>query len=180
MPRALLLVLLVCFGCATAEDSAGPDLHPVIGIDPDVADLALSAIALWQGATGGQYAPAVHLGCLESDTICLRETDGMVDQCGETGSFRGCYGRGEMQVSEAMAYDQKISTVAHELGHALGLEHGAAGLMNPHRPVAERHTACVDAVTLDQLASLGVEGEFSARCYGDDVRAEALSMLDAL
>lgn len=158
-----------------------PDLEPTIGIDPDVADLALSAVTLWSDATGGLYAPTVHLGCLDTDTLCLRETDGMIDACGESGTFRGCYSGDEIELSEAMAYDQKTGTIAHELGHALGLEHQASGLMNPTRPVAERHLPCVDAVTLGALAALGVpSGGFAPRCYDEAVFRESLSLLDKI
>lgn len=196
--RLLLAALLLSIGCSSTIDvpvDSGEDgatelksgdkdalakaLHPTLGIDDNIADFALSAVTMWQNATGGRYAPDVHIGCNGDETFCVYQEPGMVSDCmDDEGPFYGCTdsAQHEIRLSEATSIDIQISTLAHELGHSLKLGHAADGLMNPHRPYEERHQACVDQTTLDALAArYGSEG-LTVTCYDDDIRSEMLEL----
>lgn len=185
--------VLVALGCSETIDvpvEQGPEddtLRPTLGLDESIADLALSAVVLWQDATGGRYQPDTHLGCDGTETFCVREERGMMTEClgpDDSGTFNGCCDsvRHEIRLSEDVAMDQKISTLAHEFGHSLDLEHAATGLMNPARGKAERHVNCIDQVTLDAFAERydAEPGSLTVTCYEDGIRSEMLSLLDGL
>lgn len=204
MARLLLLSLLLALGCSDTIDvpvDSGEDgaselkssgdkaaaldkaLHPTLGVDENVADYALSAVTMWQDATGGRYAPETHIGCNGDETFCIYEQPGMVTECmDDEGPFYGCCdsGQHEIRLSEGMSIDTKVSTLAHELGHSLKLAHAADGLMNPHRSYDERHIACVDQTTLDAFAArYGGEG-LGVVCYSDEIHSETLELMSSL
>jgi hypothetical protein len=186
----VLVAALGCNGTSSAPlEPAEQDLaiRPTLGIDENIADLVLSAVVMWQGATGGLYAPEIHLGCDGTEAFCIREVPGMLTEClgpDDAGAFNGCCDSAhhEIRLSEAMYLDQKISTLAHELGHSLGLKHGQDGLMAVERVNAERHSPCIDQATLDAFAARhGADlTTLTTTCYGDAVRAAMLEQLDAV
>jgi hypothetical protein len=107
----------------------------------------------------------------------------MLAECGEVGTVNGCCDTPahEIRLSESMYLDQKISTLAHELGHSLGLAHGTGvTLMNPGRGRDARHSPCVDQAALDAFASEYGAATLPVVCYGDDVRQEALARYEDL
>lgn len=187
MLLCLVLLSLGCADAATAPTAAPDRLHPTLGIDPAISDLALSAVVMWERATGGRYAPSLHLGCDGSEDYCIVESPGMLDQClgpDDAGAFNGCCDSAahEIRLSESMMLDEKVSTLAHELGHSLGLGHGETGLMSVGRDHTERHEACIDRATLDAFAARhGTDpAALEPTCYGADVRTQMLVALDAL
>lgn len=166
---------------APAQDDT---IRPSLGLDENIADLAMSAIVMWQDASGGRYEPEVHIGCDGTETFCIFEVPGMLGEClgpDDTGVFNGCCDADAHQIrlSESMYIDQKISTLAHELGHSLGLQHSEAGLMAVERAQAERHSPCIDQATLDAFAQRydADPAELAVTCYDGDVRTEMLELL---
>lgn len=204
MVRLLLAALLLSLGCSETIDvpvDSGEDganelksgdgkaaalekaLHPTLGIDENIADFALSAVTLWQDATGGRYAPDTHIGCNGDETYCVYEQPEMITNCiDDEGIFFGCCDskQHEIRLSEGMYLDEKIATLAHELGHSLKLQHAAAGLMDPGRDHESRHLPCIDQTTLDAFAGLyGADG-LTVSCYTDGVRTEMLELKASL
>lgn len=185
-------VLVVLSGCSETSDvpvdaqEQDDALRPTLGLDETIADLTLSAVVLWQNATGGLYAPDTHLGCDGTEDFCIHEVPGMLTEClgpDDTGAFNGCCDstRREIRLSESMFLGQKVSTLAHELGHSLGLAHDTRGLMS-NRSKAEREDACIDQATLDAFAARHHvdPGTLTVSCYDSDVRREMLSLLDGM
>ncbi len=180
-------VLVVLSGCSGTIDARAEQeaeaLRPTLGLDETIADLTLSAVVLWQNATGGLYAPDTHLGCDGTEDFCIREVPDMIEGCGEAGTFNGCCDteRHEIRLSESMFLGQKVSTLAHELGHSLGLEHDTRGLMS-NRSKAEREDACIDQATLEAFAARyhADPATLTVSCYDSDVRSEMLSLLDGM
>jgi len=191
--KALCLVALLALGCsdtidvplpADATEGSGGTIEPTLGLDENIADLALSAVVMWQDATGGLYAPHTHIGCDGTETFCIYQVPGMLGQClgpDDAGVFNGCCDSDnhEIRLSEGMYLDQMISTLAHELGHSLGLGHGEAGLMAVDRSSEERHSPCIDQVTLGAFAARHEvdPATLAATCYDGDVRTEMLELL---
>jgi hypothetical protein len=192
--RGWLLLAGLALGCSNTISSATEVTHapttdtrlsPTLGIDPAISDAAMTAIVMWEAASGGLYTPDVHLGCDGTESYCIREVPGMMTEClgpDDTGTFNGCCDSSahEIRISEAMYLDQMASTLTHELGHALGLGHAPSGVMNPHRSDADRHLFCLDAETVDAFSARFGAGPLSGVCYGDDVRQEVLARLDGL
>lgn len=164
---ALLVVALVV-GCRM--EAPEPTLTPTVGVDAEIAEPALVALELWSDATGGAFAPDTHIGCDGSEDLCIRAVEGRVAKCDGDTDVRACTRNhlGRIELGTAVPVDQRVSTLAHELGHYLDLQHTEAGLMNPTRPESERRAACIDETTLDAFAlAYGVDrASMAQRCLG--------------
>lgn len=172
----LLLVLVVLAGCAApAADSA-----PRLVVSPELAEPAIEAIELWERATGGQYAPEVVISneCVERDgTWCFVCTEKLAG-CGDAAAPYGCTTEAEWVVFSLMGNPLPrgttqldtvgtprawwVSTLAHEIGHQLHVEHAPGTLMDPARGEAERIRPCVDVATLEAAGFSGEGACFEA------------------
>jgi hypothetical protein len=154
--RAMLLALLLA-ACAT-ENEAPPvadTASHVFVVDADLADAASQAVELWTSASGGEFAPVLVTG--EATGIQIRLVDAVTD-CG-AGEFFGCWkAHGQViEVSRSLAPELRASTIAHEIGHHLGLEHVelSGALMDPHRSRFHRLAPCVSR---EDVEAAGFEG----------------------
>lgn len=145
MVRWLCLVALAALaGCssgATYEPGA-----PAIecDIDPQIADAANEAIQLWADAAGTAIPlpSRIELADFGDDEEHAAAWSEEFDV---------------LQVSSRTAPEKRASSIAHELGHSLGLEHefGTGNLMDPDRPTAARLRPCISAAT---IAAAGFTG----------------------
>lgn len=157
---SLLAALALLFAC----DADLVELHPAIVItDPALADVVSAAATLWTDGTSGQWAAAsitISDACPgDGDPFapplwCVTSTSAKVF-CGAPAwgctEFAPGNGAGRhITISAQLAADETISTVAHELAHAIGLQHvaGTDTLMDPERDTAVRRNPTIDAVTL--------------------------------
>jgi len=161
--RWLLPLLLVACGAsneaakeealapeAAAAPESAPELTEVgapltsapVEIDPQIASDVDAAIALWVRATDGAYNPAG-----------IRFTYGHITDCATYGAT-GCWypDRHEIRLSVKAQRDHRVATLAHEIGHSLGLAHTAQGLMDPD------HAAVDPCVTSDNVTAAGFGG----------------------
>lgn len=147
------LLLAACAGAADAE----PETHttePAVGesltVDPALADDVAAAMDLWSSAAGA----VVDFGE-------LRLTLGEIPECADRA---GCFSAAERQIDVSMRVSpaKRVSTIAHELGHSLGLPDmpGTGSLMDPDRTGRER--PCIDAET---VAAAGFDGP--GACEGE-------------
>jgi len=148
-------IALALFAIGCAPD--GYTLTPTYGLDPTIADLAVQAIDMWETATGGAFAPDVHVGCDGSEDYCIKGVRAPMTQCAELHAdtpLRGCTirQRHEIRISLSMRGDERLSTIEHEIGHSLGLAHAEVGLMSTTRTHEGRVAACIDADTLEAFA----------------------------
>lgn len=159
------LALVACANSASnelAKQEAPPPAdmraHPVIAVDAEIATEALEAVELWSEATGGAYAPEVIIGDAPDATLTLRLVPAVVD-CTERTDPWGCYRARShaLELSAKVPAELRVSTLAHEIGHSLGLGHTTepTDLMNPDRSAFRRGCPCVLA---DNVEAAGFEG----------------------
>jgi hypothetical protein len=164
-----LFVFIALGGCSAADEAAHADAAPAVEperiritprivVAPDLAMQGVAAVELWSAATVDAYAPDLAIGpCGQGEDLCLRVVDERRD-CGRHGrDWLACFtGGAEIQIWAGVRDEWRLSIIAHELGHSLGLEHDHAGVMMPGRDLTR---ACVEAADVAQLeVSTGVVG----------------------
>jgi matrixin len=162
MILAVMLAACASPSIEQAKQEAAPvtDMraHPVIAVDAAIATEALEAVELWTAATGGAYAPEVIIGDASDATLTLRLVPAVVD-CTERTDPWGCYRPKlhALEISAKVPADLRVSTLAHEIGHSLGLAHTTepTDLMNPDRSAFRRGCPCV---LTDNVEAAGFEG----------------------
>lgn len=160
--RAALLALLVVVGCSAPQ--------PRVVVHPSLAESAVAALDLWTAATEGEFSPEVVISedCSDS-TWCIVGVESL-PACGDSSEALACTTHRDWLVSDlaglggggllrlntrATPREFWVSSLAHEIGHLLGVEHRESGLMNGKRGEAERVSPCVDA---DTVAAAGLSG----------------------
>jgi hypothetical protein len=174
--RALIFTIAMVLGCSAVgsevEPSAAatvvrsaPRSAPLIQIDLNLADDAIAAVDLWGAATAGQYAPELVVGDAPGARLRIELVDVTTGACEEQAlpghGIWGCFDGDArvIQISRDAPSDMRVSIIAHELGHSLGLAHRAEGLMYSWRSPAEFLHPCVDVDTLRGLeANTGIVG----------------------
>ena len=157
MSRLFAVALLAVSGCGRQLDwyVDAPELyHP-----------ALAAAACWCAASDGEFCPQIYPEPIEGASairaVTLEQirdrTDDHEDACGRywwnpaaagtTEEILVCVDYRDVPGSYCRASDQTVEqalqgTIAHELGHAAGLDHASAGTMTSlhgekHCPTAE-------------------------------------------
>jgi hypothetical protein len=163
----LAFVALALMGCAEPSPAqAEPELvvetarlAPRLVLVPELAMQGVAAVELWSAATLDAFAPDLTIGQCDSadEDICVRIVDEQPIGC--AGQVRGavaCYRGATVDVWKGVPDEWRVSVVAHELGHSLGLGHGPAGLMSPDR---DRTRPCIEAEDLSALdEKIGVLG----------------------
>lgn len=168
--KALGLALLLSLGCSNAVEAPmdatepgsasapiAPHSAPLIQIDPRLAEEAVAAVGLWTDATAGEYAPELVVGDAPGARLRIELVDVTTGACEEQAlpghGIWGCFDgdAGVIQISRDAPADVRVSIIAHELGHSLGLGHRQAGLMYSWRSPEELLHPCVDADTLAAL-----------------------------
>lgn len=132
---------------ALPEPEAAP-AAPVV-VDPALEVAAAAAIDLWQRAAGEENLP---LGGLQ---ISL----GHIPECAARKNAAGCYDPNthEIDVSVKVQDEVRPSTIAHEIGHSLGLPDmpGTGCVMDPDRAHTVRLNPCISA---DVVRMAGYDG----------------------
>jgi hypothetical protein len=150
------LALAACAAPApvTEEPDAAAEparLTPRMVIAPELALQGVAAVELWSSATLDAFAPQLTIGSCGSadEDLCLQIVDEPPIGCGA--QVRGavaCYRGPTVDVWRGVPDEWRVSVVAHELGHSLGLGHGPAGLMSPDR---DRTHPCIEHDDLTAL-----------------------------
>jgi hypothetical protein len=147
--RFALLTLLLGLGCSAAGEaglasdvSQPAQVRALVWVEPEVAEPAQQALDMWAAATDGAFTADLTSNPELAD-LRIVLTSEMCEGFHEP--LSGCYGAGLVRVNVALAPELRASTIAHELGHALGQPDSSDGLMNPRRSNAERLNPCVDA-----------------------------------
>lgn len=156
-------IVLALLGCSTPPEPL-PTLSAVdtlyVSTAFSVSELAAieAGANLWRDATHGVVSLSLVLTDQRPNThsFYISPIDLPGEQRGEAGTFT-------LRL-DPYGYDSGAlsMTVAHELGHYLGLPHLPIGLMQEHRPESDR---CLDAYTLDAYCSVAsCPTGFSATC----------------
>lgn len=164
-PRFLAPLLLLA-ACAAPTESAPPR----IVVAPEVAEDAVAALDLWTAATAGAFAPEVTVSddCTGADWCITAVASMTVDDCPDAtvpglqdrappracnwrdpGTAQKPQGLHQIRINASgVRPEERVSTLAHEAGHRLGLAHlvGTGDLMDPDRPKASRLAPCVSAL----------------------------------
>ncbi len=124
-----------------------------IGVDLELADAASQAVALWNDATDGAYAPELVIGGQGRFQITLTE----IPECADALDAWGCTDATGIRISSDVPESALVWVIAHEIGHSLWLKHRDDGsLMDViHATPASRAEPCVSA---DLVASTGMVG----------------------
>lgn len=137
--KAIFVLALVLFGCSQGELEIKhyPEMdniyHPIT-LDDSMSDrqleMAVEGIQMWVDSTEGYFDPPVSIGpvsCHQPHSIHLAD----VGECemGEQpdGFFQVGYGDYEtpyITVADGQVESRFAHTIAHEIGHYLGLPHG--------------------------------------------------------
>lgn len=153
MLRALVVALGFA-GCAMSYDYP----HRRVVLTPEVAE-DIAAVDLWRKASLDQYDPEVVISdtCSAGD-VCVSMADEIGD-CNDARGSRGCthheVDRQRIVIARIVPVDERVFTLAHELGHAMGLHHSATGIMRSGLPRDARLNPCV---TADDVAKAGLTG----------------------
>jgi hypothetical protein len=131
------LALVACQPESVGVGSGAPEAPEQLDacdIDPKLEPSALAAIALWSEAAGAPIPLPIRI------------------ELADFGDDRdhGAAWSAELdviQVSSLTPAEERAATIAHELGHSLGLEHevGSGSLMDPDRPTSARLRPCITA-----------------------------------
>lgn len=178
------LLLAACSASAepTATAQGGAELQPqtdpsptalrIAIVGPELAPNALEAIDLWSRATDGEFSPVVMVSdtCTGSDWCIYMVEEIRDEDCFDpttnnvrrvTGP-RACswsdHGLFQIELSRsALAPEESVSTIAHEMGHGFWLTHkpGTGDLMDPDRPEAVRMAPCVSAADVAEAGFAG-------------------------
>jgi predicted Zn-dependent protease len=152
---AALLACLSLVACAQPYEAALIELPPSLAlsirVQADSVDVAavVEAAEEWQEATGG-YVKA-HVEIVDSNDgtgVYMNTQTSSPKSLGNT-TCVGCY-PAVMLLNPPLIASRKDSTagiIMHELGHVMGLDHAAHGLMYPTDSVTN-WAPCIDADTL--------------------------------
>ena len=112
------------------------------GADPTLAETTIAAVALWCRDTGGAYCPEVFVGYadrMRADQWQVIDMD-LAPYRASGGAWRGL-----RILALDPRYLQCVGIMAHELGHAAGIDHADDGVM---RSAAPCYADAIDAHAL--------------------------------
>lgn len=151
-----LAIVVFAVGCSNDYGFVVIEPEPTITLDERFTEpqqTAISdAIAQWELATDGAFAPTVEIGVPRRRTCDIRAVEQIQDyETGEMLTSRGSTIFHEGEVWIDMRRDTEAAQfhndMLHELAHSFGAVHGP-GLMAPSGG------SCIDQVTLDYVCPL--------------------------
>lgn len=145
-----ILLAFVCVACAPKTLGARDPIEIDSAWEPEQVEQIVAAMTEWGTATRGHIAWPVRLSETRSggQVAWIARGHGTGESDGLGATFMSHDEAPWLSIGGEVRGAKLAYTVAHELGHAMGLQHSASGLMQAEVP--DPMIMCIDGETLRQ------------------------------
>lgn len=155
------LLLTACAGSAEPDTEATPVVPraPFASVPLEIAEQVTTTFDMWDRATDNRHLPDIVISeeCDPDATLCFIARSEIVD-CPDTLPY-GCSHGHTVELDVISTPPQWwVSTLGHELGHLVGLQHPTTHtntIMDPERSQRARQEPCVGAELLLEAGLTG-------------------------